>query len=68
MPSITRAGGYLAYRFGHKVFEFVEAEWGEDGLRDFVFEFRNVLGPAVDGAIKRAFDIEPEEFDLKFRR
>ena len=36
--------GYFAYRFGHMVFQFVEAEWGEDGLRDFVFEFRNTLG------------------------
>jgi Tol biopolymer transport system component len=59
--------GYFAYRFGHMVFQFVESEWGVDGLRDFVFESRNTLGSGVAKAVKRAFDIDTEEFDARFR-
>ena len=41
----TRHHGFFAYRFGHAVFDFIEAEWGKDGVRDFVFEYRSQLGP-----------------------
>ena len=68
VPSIgSPSGGYFSYRYGHMVFKFVESEWGVDGLRDFVFEFRNALGGRVDRAIKRAFDLDVEEFDARFR-
>jgi hypothetical protein len=59
--------GYGAYRFGHMVFQFVESEWGLDGLRDFIYEFRNTLGSGVAKAIKRAFDLDTDEFDARFR-
>jgi len=68
VPSVMAdVQGYGAYRFGHMVFQFVEAEWGQDGLRDFIYEFRNTLGSGVAKALKRAFDIEPDEFDARFR-
>jgi len=68
VPSVMyEVQGYAAYRFGHMVFRFVEAEWGQEGLRDFIYEFRNTLGSGVAKALKRAFDIEPEEFDARFR-
>jgi WD40-like Beta Propeller Repeat/Peptidase MA superfamily len=68
VPSVADdVEGYFAYRFGHRVFDFIAAEWGEEGVRDFVFEFRNTLGGQVDKAIKRAFDIDVEEFDARFR-
>ena len=68
VPSIgSPSGGYYSYRFGHMVFKFVESEWGVDGLRDFIFEFRNALGGRVDRALKRAFDLDVEEFDARFR-
>jgi Tol biopolymer transport system component len=59
--------GYFAYRFGHAVFRFVVEQWGWDGLRDFIYEYRNTLGSSVDRALKRAFNIEPDEFDTRFR-
>lgn len=59
--------GYDAYRYGHMVFKFVESEWGMDGVRDLVFEFRNSLSGSVGKAVKRAFDLEIEEFDSRFR-
>ncbi len=70
IPPITKVQieGYLAYRYGHAVFDFMEAEWGKDAVREFVFEFRSFLGRDVSAALKRAFEIEPDEFDLKFRR
>ncbi|HZI63964.1 MAG TPA: hypothetical protein VFE44_04240, partial [Thermoanaerobaculia bacterium] len=70
IPSVTRteAGGFFAYRFGHAVFDFIEERWGKEGFRDFLYEFRNSLGSRVDRALERAFRIEPEDFDLEFRR
>jgi hypothetical protein len=68
IPTITRnPQGYFAYRFGHAVFKFMVEKYGWEGLRDFIYEYRNTLGNTVDKALKRAFDIEPEEFDTQFR-
>lgn len=70
IPPITKVQieGYPAYRYGHAVFDFMEAEWGKDAVRDFVFEYRSFLGRDVAVALRRTFEIEPDEFDLKFRR
>ena len=69
VPPITRAtgGGYFAYRFGHAVFKYIQQKYGWEGLRDFLYEYRNTLGNSVDKALKRAFDVTPEEFDSRFR-
>ena len=68
VPSVEDpSGGYFSYRYGNKVFQFVEAEWGVDGLRDFIYEFRNSLGGRIGRALKRAFDLDVEEFDARFR-
>ncbi|MFL6236079.1 MAG: hypothetical protein ACJ76N_23305 [Thermoanaerobaculia bacterium] len=70
IPSVTRTdfGGFFAYRFGHAVFDFVEERWGKEGFLDFIYEVRNTLGARVDRAVKRAFKLEPEDFDIEFRR
>jgi Tol biopolymer transport system component len=70
VPSVARGefGGFLAYRFGHAVFDFIEERWGKEGFLDFVYEVRNTIGGRVDRAIKRAFKLGPEDFDLEFRR
>lgn len=68
IPSITRnPTGYFAYRFGHAVFQFIQEKYGWEGLRDFIYEYRNTLGNNVDKALKRAFDVEADEFDTRFR-
>ncbi len=69
VPRISHAqgGGYFAYRFGHAVFAYIQQKYGWDGLRDFIYEYRNTLGNSVDKALKRAFDVTPEEFDSRFR-
>jgi WD40 repeat protein len=70
IPPITRVNieGFFAYRFGHAVFSFIEDRWGHEGFLDFLFEMRNTLGGRVDRAVKKAFKLEPEEFDIEFRR
>ena len=35
---------------------------------DFLYELRNTVGARPDRAVERAFKLEPEEFDLEFRR
>jgi len=70
VPEIAQKGiyGYFAYRFGHAVFDFIAAEWGKEAVRDFVFEYRNQIGPSVEKTVKRAFNISGEDFDIRFRR
>lgn len=70
IPPITKVyiEGYAAYRYGHAVYDFMEAEWGKDAVRDFVFEYRSFLGRDISVALRRAFEIQPDDFDLKFRR
>ncbi len=67
VPPITQLpSGFLAYRFGHKVFEFIEEEWGEDGVRDFVFAFRGVVGGGMARPIEKVFNMDLEEFDIRW--
>ena len=49
--------GFFAYRFGHAVFDFIRAEWGPDGVRDFVFEYRGQLSPNLNKVLERTFGI-----------
>ena len=70
IPSILERGtsGFLAYRFGHAAFDYIEERWGKEGFRDFLFEYRNTFGGRADRAVERSFRIDPEDFDLDFRR
>ncbi len=70
IPSVARSqfGGFFAYRFGHAVFDFMEERWGKEGFLDFIYEVRNTIGARVDRAITRAFKLDPEDFDLEFRK
>jgi len=70
VPPMSRSnvGGFLAYRLGNAVYEFIEETWGEEGLLDFLYELRNTFGAQVPPAIKRAFNIDPDDFDSDFRK
>ena len=46
----------------------MESRWGAQGVLDFLFEYRSTLGGNIDRALRRAFRIEPEDFDADFRR
>lgn len=70
IPPVSRTNirGFFAYRYGHAVFDFIEERWGEDGVTDFLYEFRNTIGGQVARPLQRAFRMEPEDFDTEFRR
>ena len=68
VPSIMNPPqGFLAYRYGHKVFKYIEEEWGEDVVRDFVFSFRGNFGGQVGRPLDKVLNMDPEEFDAAFR-
>jgi hypothetical protein len=70
IPPMTQGdfGGFFAYRIGHAAFDYIEETYGQEGFRDFLFEFRNTIGSQVDRAVERAFNVDPEDFDADFRR
>ncbi|HKY31153.1 MAG TPA: hypothetical protein VJV23_01365 [Candidatus Polarisedimenticolia bacterium] len=60
---------YLQYRIGHAVFDFIEQEFGLEGVRSFLNEYRKVLlSGNIEKAIKETFGIEGEEFNRRFMR
>ena len=52
--SSAASRGFLAYRFGHAAFDFIEERWGKEGFRDFLYEFRNTFGGRADRAVERS--------------
>jgi hypothetical protein len=75
VPAMTELEGYggggpsrLIYNLGHAVFEFIEARFGKEGIRQFLFSLRkNVIGGG-ENAYQEAFKMEPDEFDQAFER
>ncbi|HET6373957.1 MAG TPA: hypothetical protein VFG76_11665, partial [Candidatus Polarisedimenticolia bacterium] len=71
LPPITQVRGvtYLTYRYGHAAFDFIEQEFGTEGIRTFLSEYRKLLLTSnIEKAIKESFGMEAEEFDRKFKR
>ena len=60
---------FLTYRFGQAAFDFIEKEYGQEGIRNFLWEYRKVLlTNNLEKPIKEAFGVEADEFDRLFRR
>ncbi len=71
VPSITKWQrlDFLTYRYGQATFDFIEQEWGKEGIRTFLSEYRRILlSRSIDKAIKEAFGIEADEFDRRFQK
>lgn len=61
--------GYLNYRYGHAVFDFIEKKYGKEGVRNFIYEYRKVLLTGnIEKAVKEAFGIDIEAFNREFNR
>ena len=59
----------LVYNLGHAAFEFIEARYGKEGIRQFLYTFRkNIVGGGMDDIYKQAFRMKPEEFDEAFEK
>src|SRR5713226_7248124 len=75
VPKMTELEGYgntnnprLIYNLGHAVFEFIEAKWGKEGIRQFMFSLRkSVIGGGED-AYEEALRLKKDEFDEAFDR
>jgi len=73
VPKMSKLEGYsdvggarMIYNLGHAIFEFIEARWGKEGLRQYLFSLRkSVIGGGED-AYEEAFKIKAEEFDQEF--
>ena len=72
VPKLSRSqfeafSGRLVYNMGHAAFEFVEARYGKEGIRQFLYTMRKgLLGGSIDDIYKQAFRTTPEEFDQAF--
>jgi hypothetical protein len=76
VPKMSELEGYgggggpsrLIYNLGHAVFEFIEAKYGKEGIRQFLFSLRkSVIGGGED-AYEEALQMKPDEFDQAFDR
>jgi WD40 repeat protein len=75
VPKMTELEGYgttsnprLIYNLGHAVFEFIEAKFGKEGIRQFMFSLRkSVIGGGED-AYEEALKMKKDEFDQAFER
>jgi WD40 repeat protein len=77
VPPMTKTEGYgnnasnarlVPYDLGHSVYEFIEAKYGAEGVRQFLFALRkSVIGGGED-AYEEALKMKPEEFDQAFER
>jgi hypothetical protein len=75
VPRMTELQGYGAfgnartiYNLGHAAFEFIEARWGKEGVRQFVFSLRKSVIGGGENAFREAFDMDAEEWDQQFDR
>jgi len=72
VPKLSRAefeafSGRLVYNMGHAAFEYMEARYGKEGIRQFLYTLRKgVLGGSVEDIYQQAFRNTPEEFDAGF--
>ena len=60
---------YLNYRYGHAVFDFIEQDYGKEGVRNFIYEYRKVLLTGnIEKAVKEAFGTDIDAFNRNFNR
>ena len=62
LPGVPR----LHYNLGHAAFDFIEAQWGKDGMRRFLFELRRGAPGGIATAITATFGLVPDDFDRRF--
>jgi len=72
MTEFEDYGGFsnprIVYNLGHAAFEFMEAKWGKEGVRQYVFSLRKSVIGGGNSAFEEAFRIKPDEFDQQFEK
>ncbi|HWX25385.1 MAG TPA: hypothetical protein VN083_10100, partial [Vicinamibacteria bacterium] len=73
VPRISRfdeyrlSSGRETYNMGHAVFEFIEARYGKEGIRQFLYTMRKgIVGGSSNTIYQQAFRTKPEDFDDGF--
>jgi hypothetical protein len=72
VPKLSRVefeafSGRLVYNMGHACYEYMEARYGKEGIRQFLYTLRKgILGGSTEELFKQAFRTTPEEFDNGF--
>ena len=59
---------YVAYRVGNAAFRYIEDQYGIEGIRNFLWQYRKNITGSITSAIERAFETEVEDFDRDFRK
>jgi hypothetical protein len=75
IPRMSQMEGYgnfgsprLVYNLGHALYEFIEARWGKDGVRQFLFSLRKSAIGGGASPYEEAFQMTPREFDQQFEK
>ena len=75
IPQMSQMEGYgdfgsprLVYNLGHALYEFIEARWGKDGVRQFLFSLRKSAIGGGTSPYEEAFQMSAREFDQQFEK
>lgn len=77
IPEMTKGGSLYSrypmprgpdYEFGHAMFDYIEHEYGKNGVRNFWQGLKNAPLLGRTNPIKRIFHMEPEEFQHDFKK
>jgi hypothetical protein len=72
IPKMTKTEGNCevgprcVYNLGHAVFEFIEARWGKEGIRQYLFNLRKAVIGGGEEAYQETFQISADDFDQQF--
>jgi len=75
IPRMSQMEGYgdmgpsrLVYNLGHALYEFIEARWNKDGVRQFLFALRKSAIGGGSSPYEEAFQMTAREFDQQFEK
>jgi hypothetical protein len=68
LEGASELGARMVYNLGHAVFEFIEAKWGKEGLRQYLFNLRKAVIGGGEEAYQESFQISAEDFDQQFEK
>ncbi|MFW6198255.1 MAG: BamA/TamA family outer membrane protein [Acidobacteriota bacterium] len=60
-------GFFIDYVLGDVVWDYIEEEYGPEGVRIFLAEIRRDLGQDIERDLERAFNVTPQQFNRDFR-
>jgi hypothetical protein len=58
----------VVYDLGHAGFEFIEAKYGKEGIRQFLYTLRKTQSGGMEAVLKESFRLSAAEFDEGFEK